>query len=247
MKTFRSNHDGHDERDGKEHYPDDFHRISQGPAMDEIDALLNRYPDLEGCAEEIRRAAQILTGAYWEGKKVLTCGNGGSAADAEHIAGELMKGFMLKRPLAEGMKEKISRAYPKDGAFLAEKLQGALPAIALVSPTALISAIANDTSAEMVFAQQVYGYGQAGDVLMALSTSGNSSNVIRAVQTASVLGLHTIGLTGPSGGEMMGLCQVCIRVPGRTPAEIQERHLPVYHGLCAQVEKEFFLRLTIDY
>ncbi len=208
--------------------------------MSEIEALLERYPDLKPCAAEIDRAARLLIAVYKEGKKVLACGNGGSAADAEHIVGELMKGYLLKRPLSQGEKEKFNAAYPADGDFLAEHLQGTLPAISLVSQSALLTAVANDTSAEMVSAQQVYGYGQPGDALIALTTSGNSRNILRAVQAAAVLGMHTIALTGPTGGAVRKLCEVCIRVPGETSAEIQERHLPVYHALCAQVEKEFF-------
>ncbi len=208
--------------------------------MTEIDSLLSRYPDLADSADQIKQAARILLTAYREGKKVLTCGNGGSAADAEHIVGELMKGYLLKRPLPQEAKEKFRKAFPDEGAFLAEHLQGTLPAISLVSQTALMTAVANDTSAEMVFAQQVYGYGQPGDVLIALTTSGSSRNIIRAVQAAAVLGLHTIGLTGPTGGAVKKISEVCILVPGETPAAVQERHLPVYHALCAQVEKEFF-------
>ncbi len=208
--------------------------------MNDIEILLKRYPDLTGCAAQIEQAVQIVITAYRQGKKVLVCGNGGSAADAEHIVGELMKGYMLKRPLPEEVKTKIRAIYPEEETFLAEHLQGALPAISLVSQSALLTAVENDTSAEMVFAQQVYGYGQPGDVLIALSTSGNSHNVIRAIQVGRALGLHTIALTGPSGGAVKDLCEVCIRVPGETPAEIQERHLPVYHALCAQVEREMF-------
>lgn len=208
--------------------------------MNEIEALLARYPDLADCAAQIDQAARLLIATYREGKKVLVCGNGGSAADAEHIVGELMKGYLLKRPLAKETKEKFNTSYPDEGAFLADHLQGTLPAISLVSQTALLTAIANDTSAEMAFAQQLYGYGQPGDTLIALTTSGNSPNIIRAVQAATVLGLHTLGLTGAAGGRLKDLCEVCIRVPGETPATIQERHMPVYHALCAQVEKEFF-------
>jgi D-sedoheptulose 7-phosphate isomerase len=215
-------------------------QLSLEAPMNEIDSLLMRYPDLEACSAQIEQAVRILITTYKEEKKVLTCGNGGSAADAEHIVGELMKGYLLKRPLARGMKEKFNRAYPDEGAFLAEHLQGTLPAISLVNQAALLTAIANDTSPEMVFAQQVYGYGRPGDTLIALTTSGHSGNVIRAVQVAAAVGMHTIVLTGQGGGAVKEYSEVCIRVPGESTSSIQERHLPIYHALCAEVEKTFF-------
>jgi D-sedoheptulose 7-phosphate isomerase len=182
----------------------------------------------------------VLRDCYGGGGKVLTCGNGGIAADAEHIVGELMKGYLLKRPVPEEMRAKLTSTHPEDGDYLANHLQVGLPAISLVSQASLLSAIANDTAADMVYAQQVYAYGREGDVLIGISTSGNAMNVLRAVQVARALGLRTIGLTGRTGGKLRSLCDVSIRVPANDTTLIQERHLPIFHVLCAMLEEEFF-------
>ena len=208
--------------------------------MTRIEQLIATYPDLEHCAPEVEAALQILTTCYRNGGKVLTCGNGGSAADAEHIVGELMKGYLLKRPLPEEMRARLISVGAEDGDYLASHLQGALPAISLVNQTSLLSAIANDTAADMVYAQQVYAYGQKGDTLIGISTSGNSRNVILAMQVARALGVQTIALTGPTGGKLKPLCDVCICVPAESTPAIQERHLPIFHVLCAMLEEEFF-------
>ena len=208
--------------------------------MTSIQQLIATYPDLATSAPDIEAAFQILRTCFSNGGKLLTCGNGGSAADAEHIVAELMKGYLLKRPISEEMRLKLKATNPRAGDYLANHLQGGLPAISLVSQTSLLSAIANDTAADMVYAQQVYAYGREGDVLMALSTSGNSRNVLYALQVANALGLHTIGLTGPTGGALQSHCEVCIRVPGESTPAIQERHLPIFHVLCAMLEEEFF-------
>ena len=209
--------------------------------MTMIEQLISKYPDLEPCAADIQAAFEILRDCYRRGGKVLTCGNGGSAADAEHIAGELMKGYLLKRPISNEMRLKLTDTVPENELYLSGALQGALPAISLVSQTSLISAIANDTAADMVFAQQVYGYGQAGDVLLGLSTSGNARNVLHAMQVARALGMRTIVLSGRTGGMLKPVCEVCIRVPADSTPAIQERHLPIYHTLCAMLEEEFFV------
>jgi len=209
--------------------------------MTRIEQLISAYPELEACATDIQAAFEILRTCYRQGGKLLTCGNGGSAADAEHIVGELMKGYLLKRPIPEEMRLKLASISQQDGDYLADHLQGALPAISLVSQTSLLSAIANDTAADMVYAQQVYAYGREGDVLIGLSTSGNSRNVIYAMQVARALGLHTIGLTGSTGGALKPLCDICICVPGESTPMIQERHLPIFHVLCAMLEEEFFV------
>ncbi|HEY3473354.1 MAG TPA: SIS domain-containing protein [Anaerolineales bacterium] len=209
--------------------------------MTRIEELIFSYPGLDVCASDIEAAFTVLRDCYQRGGKVLTCGNGGSAADAEHIVGELMKGYLLKRPVPDEMRAKLTATSPEDGDYLTDHLQGALSAISLVSQTSLLSAIANDTAADMVYAQQVYAYGQEGDVLVGLSTSGNSTNVIRAMQVARALGLRTIGLTGRTGGKVMPLCDVCIRVPAQSTPLIQERHLPIFHALCAMLEEEFFV------
>ena len=151
-----------------------------------------------------------------------------------------MKGYLLKRPIPEEMRLKLASISQQDGDYLADHLQGALPAISLVSHTSLLSAIANDTAADMVYAQQVYAYGREGDVLIGLSTSGNSRNVIYATHVARAMGLHTVGLSGPTGGALKPLCDICICVPGESTPVIQERHLPVFHVLCAMLEEEFF-------
>lgn len=208
--------------------------------MTRIEQLIATYPDLDRCASDIEAAFQTLSTCYRNGGKLLTCGNGGSAADAEHIVGELMKGYLLKRPLSEEMRGKLVSASAENGDYLTSHLQGALPAISLVSQTSLLSAISNDTAADMVFAQQVYGYGREGDALIGLSTSGNSRNVILAMQVGRALGLRTIGLTGPAGGALKPLCDVCICVPAENTPAIQERHLPIFHVLCAMLEEEFF-------
>ncbi len=205
-----------------------------------VETLIARYPDLAPCAPDIERAYQLLVSSFRSGGKLLVCGNGGSAADSEHIVGELMKGYMLRRPVPDAVRERLLAAAPANGAYLADHLQGALPAISLVSQTSLLSAIANDVAADMGYAQQVYGYGRAGDVVLGISTSGNARNVIHALQVARALGLHTLGLTGGAGGAMLPFCDVAIRVPATVTPEVQERHVAVYHAVCGMVEEAFF-------
>lgn len=205
-----------------------------------IEELRSNYPELEPCQSQIADAIETIADSIRQGGTLLTCGNGGSAADSGHIVGELVKGFEQDRPVPEETKEELTDSYPEDGEYLAENLQGSLPAISLASHTALLTAYANDVAADMAFAQQVHGYGSDGDVLLGLSTSGNSGNVINAIKVANVRGLKTIGLTGPDGGAMSTHCDVVIQVPGDSTAEIQERHLPVYHTICRALEKEFF-------
>jgi phosphoheptose isomerase len=205
-----------------------------------MERLLERYPDLARAAPAVRAAYELLERSYRNGGKLLVCGNGGSAADSEHIVGELMKGFVSRRPVSVEFRLRLAEVSPQHATYLADHLQGALPAIALVSHTALSSAYANDVAADMIYAQQVYGYGQAGDVLLGISTSGNAQNVVHALQVARAMGLATVGLTGKDGGAMASLCDVTICAPGQTTAEIQERHLPIYHALCQMLEEAFF-------
>lgn len=205
-----------------------------------LNDLLNRFPEVKAVAEEIEKAASCLIACYEKGGKVLVCGNGGSCSDADHIVGELMKGFERKRPVGDHFRQKLSEVAGERGAYLADKLQIALPAISLTAHSALITAVANDTDAHLVFAQQVLGYGNAGDVLIAISSSGNSQNVLDAIHTARAKGLWVIGLTGESGGKMKPLCDVLINVPGKRTALVQEFHLPIYHALCMMVEQYFF-------
>lgn len=210
----------------------------------EVKVILNQlfedYPKLESCQESIIEAYHLLQQCYSNRGKVLVCGNGGSAADAEHIVGELMKGFLSKRELTEADKERLRRAFPEEYQYLSVNLQRALPAISLVSQSALATAFINDVAPDMLFAQQVYGYGRAGDVLIGLSTSGNSKNVVNAVKVAKSFEIHTIGFTGENGGLMKSFCDVTITVPAKETFKVQEYHLPVYHALCAMIEREFF-------
>lgn len=189
--------------------------------------MLKKNPDLISCENDIKKAFNILTNCYKKKNKLLVCGNGGSASDSEHIVGELMKGFLLKREIDNPI-------------FEGKNLQGALPAISLVSHSSLISAIANDNGSEYVFAQQVMGYGNEKDVLLGLSTSGNSKNVIEAIYVAKSKKLKTIAMTGKSGGKLKEICDCCITVPSDKTYEIQEYHLPIYHCLCAMLEEYFF-------
>ena len=193
---------------------------------------MKRYPMLAGMREEIELVFCIMKDSYEKGGKLLVCGNGGSAADSDHIVGELMKGFYKQRKLPAA--EKIR--FGEQG----EKLQGALPAIALSQHSALSTAFLNDVDPEMVFAQQVYGYGAEDDVFLGLSTSGNSVNVISAAKVAAAKGMKVIAMTGKDGGAMRELSDVCLVVPAQMTADIQEFHLPIYHALCSMLEDYFF-------
>ena len=204
-----------------------------------LDSLVARHPSLAACRDDIAAACDALIGAYAGGRKLLLCGNGGSAADCEHIAGELMKGFERRRPLSVEVRDRLA-AQGREGELLAEKLQQALPAISLCGHPSLATAFANDVDATLVFAQLVAALGSAGDVLLAISTSGSAANVIHAARAARALGLGTIGLSGRGGGGLADVCDVLIDVPGESTAEIQELHVPVYHHLCRAVEAQFF-------
>ena len=208
--------------------------------MNPITKVVDRYPELEPLQTVIFEAGEVLSSTYAAKKKLMVCGNGGSASDSEHIVGELMKGYFLKREVPQGFRDALVKNHPAEGDYLAKHLQGALPAISLVSQSALISAYANDVAADMVYAQQVYGYGEAGDALLALSTSGNSTNVLNAVKVAAAMGIHTIGLTGAKGDRLAALCDVCIKVPKESTPEVQELHLPIYHAICEMLEERFF-------
>ncbi|MEX2536309.1 MAG: SIS domain-containing protein [Trueperaceae bacterium] len=202
--------------------------------------LIARYPELDECVHDIDGAFRLLEACFERGGKVLVCGNGGSAADCEHLVGELMKGFLSKRPLPREERARFAESFPKEGDYLADHLQGALPAISLVSQSALVTAFANDVASDMVYAQQVYGYGRPADALIAISTSGRSANILNALRVARTQGLSTIGFSGRSGGDMPELCDVIVRVPEEGTLKIQERHLPIYHALCSMLEQAFF-------
>ena len=195
--------------------------------------LIDRAPRLAPCAPEVERAFRTLCRCFETGHKLLLCGNGGSASDCEHFAGELLKGFCMKRPLAASARRRLT---PE----LAEGLQGALPAIPLTGFPALSTAFANDVDPHLVFAQLVWGLGQPGDVLLGISTSGNALNVCRAAEAARARRMPVIALTGSTGGNLRRLADVCVCAPGADTAEVQQHHLPVYHALSLMLEEEFF-------
>lgn len=202
--------------------------------------LIERNPALEICKEDIRKAYELLELAYSNNRKLLVCGNGGSASDSEHIVGELMKEFKLKRKVFHEQASALKEIDIEMGTALAENLQGALPAISLTGHSSLTTAFMNDAMPELTFAQQVNGYGKPGDVYLGISTSGNSKNVLYAAVTAKSKGLKVIGLTGEKESKLMELADVCIRVPETETYKIQELHLPVYHCLCLMLEDKFF-------
>ncbi len=205
-----------------------------------VELLMERYTMLETCKEDIIKAYALLEASYTEGYKLLVCGNGGSASDSEHIVGELMKEFKLKRNVYAAQADAMKAIDPEMGATLAEHLQGALPAITLTAHSSLTTAFMNDSKPVLVFAQQVNGYGRQGDCFLGISTSGNSSNVIYAAITAKARGLKVIGLTGAKENKLEKLADVCIHVPETETFKIQELHLPVYHALCMMLEDHFF-------
>ena len=208
--------------------------------MGHVDSLMERYPQLEACREDIVNAYDLLEEAYAAGRKLLVAGNGGSASDSEHIVGELMKEFKLKRKIYSAQADRLRRIDEEMGKVLAENLQGSLPAISLVGEPSLTTAFMNDAIPVLVFAQQVNGLGRAGDVFLGISTSGNSQNVLYAAVAAKSKGLKVIGLTGGRENKLMGYADVCIRVPETETYKIQELHLPVYHCLCLMLEERFF-------
>lgn len=210
--------------------------------MKQIDILIERYPSLEVCREDIATAYELMADSYEQGGKLLACGNGGSAADAEHIVGELMKGFKKSRKMTPLFTLQLKAVDEELGKVLADNLQGALPAIALDGHPALSTAYMNDCEPLLCFAQQVNGYGRKGDVLLGISTSGNSKNVLYAATTAKAKGMIVIGLTGAKESKLSALADVCIRVPETETYMIQELHLPVYHCLCLMLEEKFFRR-----
>lgn len=205
-----------------------------------IQELLERYPVLTREKAAIREVYEIIKNCYEAGGKLLIAGNGGSCADSEHIVGELMKGFVKKRPVPETLAESLKQVDPEAGAALTARLQQGLPAIALTGHPGLTTAFLNDVDGSMVYAQQVLGYGKPGDVFLGISTSGNSENVKLAAITAKALGLKTVGLLGRDGGAIRALCDAAVVVPEQETYKIQELHLPVYHALCLMLEEHFF-------
>ena len=207
-----------------------------------LDLLVQRYPALDTCKEDIAKAYRILEECYTHDGKLLITGNGGSAADSEHIAGELMKRFKTPRPVPADFADKLREVDPIRGPELAKNLERGLMAIPLVAHEALTTAYINDVDGLGVFAQQLYGFGRSGDVFLGISTSGNSRNIMSATVVARALGLKVIGLTGAKGGELASVADVAIRVPETETFMIQELHLPVYHCLCLMLEERFFGR-----
>ena len=204
-----------------------------------LNELLQRYPALEPIKEELQKAADLMETTVKNGGKILVCGNGGSCADGDHIVGELMKGFLSLRPINNEFTQKLKELYPDEYEFLKSNLQEAIPAISLNSHPALTSAFNNDVDASMTYAQLAYGYGNKGDLLIGISTSGNSKNVVNAVKIAKAKGLYTMALTG-SKTCMLDMCDVTLKAPETETFKIQEYHLPIYHYLCAEVEKRMF-------
>ena len=210
------------------------------PSDGMLGELIVRYPSLANCQKEIGAAAEMLIDTFKGGGKLLLCGNGGSCADCEHISGELMKGFLSKRALSEEKRAEMKTNCPEIADSVLDSLQAALPAIPLTSFTALTSAFSNDVDPSLVYAQSVMALGRKGDVLIAISTSGNSKNVVEAARVARALGLNVISLTGESGGKLREISDVCICAPERETYKVQELHLPIYHYICAEIEDRLF-------
>ncbi len=210
--------------------------------MNPLDDLQAHYPELESIMGPIRAACDMIASTYRNGGKILTCGNGGSAADAEHIVGELLKSFELKRPLSEEIVSLIRENCPEEAERLIGRLQMPLPALALTSHLSFSTAFSNDEEPALVFAQGLLGLGKAGDVLIAISTSGNSENVVLAAKLAQALGIGTVGLSGTDGGRLKSICEICVCAPAEQTYRIQEYHVAVYHAMCREIENTFFGR-----
>jgi D-sedoheptulose 7-phosphate isomerase len=208
--------------------------------MDYLQQLIDRYPSLTGIRDDIHAAYEMLIKAFQSGGKILVAGNGGSAADAEHIVGELMKNFVKKRKLPADYISRLEKINPDAAQYLIPRIQPALPAIALTGHTSLSTASINDIDGHITFAQQVYGYGKSGDIFLGISTSGNAKNVIYAAIAAKAKDMDVIALTGGSGGQLSRLADISIIVPETETYKIQELHLPIYHALCLMAEEYFF-------
>lgn len=205
-----------------------------------LEELVLRYPGLCECRDAIAAAADMIIDAYRSGKTLYTCGNGGSAADADHIVGELMKGFVKRRPMPIADREALSALFPEEADRMAQGLQCGLPAFSLHSQSALLTAFLNDVEPSMVYAQMLYAVGRRGDVLVAISTSGNSENVLNAARIARFRGMRVISLVGEQICALDAVSDVAIHVADTETYRVQELHLPVYHWLCARVEEEFY-------
>jgi D-sedoheptulose 7-phosphate isomerase len=209
-----------------------------------LEQLIKRYPALSACKEEIGKAFEIMKAGFESGGKLLAAGNGGSAADSAHIVGELMKGFVKKRPLAPALVQKLKEAgagNPEYAEYLAVNIQQGLPAVDLTSQAALMTACINDIGGDIIYAQEVWGYGRPGDVFLGISTSGNAKNILYAMIAARAKGMKTVALSGGSGGAVKGYADAAVVVPEKETYKVQELHLPVYHALCLMLEEYFFL------
>jgi D-sedoheptulose 7-phosphate isomerase len=202
--------------------------------------LFERYASLISVRKSIAEAAEMIISCYSDGGKLLVCGNGGSSAGSDHMVGELMKSFESERPLPTEIVLKLTEVSEERGQYLSQKLECGLTAISLSSQTALITAICNDSDPDLVFAQQVLNYGCDKDILIAISTSGNSRNVVDACITARAINMKVIGLTGITGGKIREFCDILVNVPEKRTALIQELHLPVLHAICLLVENHFY-------
>ena len=206
-----------------------------------IDDLIIRYPVLSESRKQIKDSAKLLIESVKNGGKFLICGNGGSSADADHIVGELMKGFVHLRPLSQKQKDSLESTGGETGRHIGNLLQQGIPAISLSAHSALNTAFINDVAPSLIFAQQVMGLGKTEDVLWGISTSGNAKNVVSAAITAKAMGLRTFAMTGEKESRLSELCDVCIQVKETETYKIQELHLPVYHTLCIIIEDYFFV------
>ncbi|MCQ2079899.1 MAG: SIS domain-containing protein [archaeon] len=205
-----------------------------------LDELIERYPRLSICRADIQKAYDVLLEAYKSERTLLVAGNGGSAADSDHISGELTKSFMFKRAIKPVLESRLAELYGSEGEALAESLEGGLAAVPLPTMNASNSAFANDVNWGASFAQLVNALGHAGDVFLGITTSGNSKNIVNALMVSKAIGVRSIALTGNTGGRCRELADVCIIVPETETFKIQELHLPIYHALCAMVEAELF-------
>tara|TARA_B100000242_G_scaffold293483_1_gene271766 strand:+ start:1312 stop:1947 length:636 start_codon:yes stop_codon:yes gene_type:complete len=208
-------------------------KLIYNKVMDAIDELILGFQNLKGLENDVRKAANLITDSFKMSGKLLLCGNGGSCADCEHIAGEMVKQFAKERPLSPEIVEKL-------GKDLSNELHGGLPALSLPSMIGFHTAFNNDNNPEFAFAQQVVAFGKPNDILWGISTSGNSKNVIHAARTAKALGLKTIGMTGENGGKLGQITDIAIKAPADDVARIQELHLPIYHAICGFVENKMF-------
>lgn len=208
--------------------------------MSYFNNFFSRFPEMESQQKTMQTVLELLESCFRAGNKLLICGNGGSAADSDHMAGEMLKGFVKKRPLSPELTTAFERIDPENGAELAASLQGSLPVINLNTHNALHTAFANDLDYTNVLAQLTLAYGKPGDVLLAISTSGNSKNLLRAVTVAQALGVYTVGISGRDGGKLRNRAETCIVVPQQETYRIQEVHLPIYHMLCLELEERLF-------